>query len=355
MALQFLPMLVIGPWGGVIADRWPKRRLLFITHSVAGGLALLLGVLVQGGLIQLWMVYALALGFGLTSAFDTPARQAFVMEMVGRDNVSNAVSLNATLVNMARIVGPAIAGVLIAGFGLAPCFFINAVTFGAVLIALVRMDSRQLFSAPLGAKLKGQLRAGFSYIRQTPVIRNLLLMMLVVGTFTIEFIVVLPLLARITFHGDARLYAAFTAVMSAGSVVGGLLVANLSHERKVRSAVRSALALGATVLLLAITPSVSLALVALFLVGMSLISFTATGNAVLQLASSPQMRGRVMALWVVGFLGTTPIGGPIIGYISQHTSPRWGLAVGGVAAVVAGLYGLATIYKAPVQPVQKSI
>lgn len=338
VALQFVPLLVLGPVGGMAADRLDKRRVLVVTQSAAALLALTLGLLVATDLVRLWMVYALALGLGLVNLFDNPARQTFVLEMVGPGRLTNAVSLNSVMVNLARVVGPALAGALIAAVGLAVCFIVNAATYLVVLAALARMRSAELRPAERQPRGRGQLRAGLAYVRRTPELLVPLLMMGAVGTLAYEFPVVLPLVAKESFSGDAATYGAMTAAMGAGAVVGGLVTAS-RRPRHPGALSMAAAALGTTILLAAAAPTLALALAALVLVGAASITFLATGNTALQLRADDTMRGRVMALWAVAFLGTTPIGGPLVGWVAEATGPRWALALSGVAALVAGLLG----------------
>jgi MFS family permease len=337
-ALQTIPVLLFGPWGGVVADRFPKRRILYVTQAVSSVLALLLGTLVATGAIRIEMVYLVALCLGAVSAVDNPTRQAFVVEMVGNDEIVNAVSLNSTEINLARVVGPAMAGVLIASVGLAACFLINGLSFLAVLAVLMAMRGEELRPTPIGPRMPGQLRQGLQYVRASPVIRTILVMMAVIGTFTYEFSVSLPLFAEVTFKQGPATYAAMTAAMGLGAVVGGLYTASQGIG-SLRRLTIAALLFGASVLLTALAPTLPLALLALVAVGFCSIGFTSLGNATLQLTSSAEMRGRVMALWTVAFLGSTPLGGPVIGAIGEHVGPRWALALGGVAAVLAAGLG----------------
>ncbi len=337
-AVQFLPMLFLAPLGGIVADRFSKRKVLYFTQTSAGLLALILWLLMVTGSVQLWMVYVLALGLGLVNVIDNPTRQTFIFEMVGKDSVANAISLNSTMVNLARVIGPAIAGAVIASLGLAPCFLINAISFIAVLGALFMMRSKELSSAPAAERAKGQLGEGWRYIKSNKILRDTLLMMAIIGTLTYEFSVILPLVAQFTFHGNAGTYAALTVAMGVGSIAGGLYTAS----RKTTTAgalVKAALFFGVTVLLAAVLPKFTLVLIAMVAVGFYSINFLALGNTTLQLESDPQMRGRVMSFWAMAFLGSTPIGGPIIGFIGQYVGPRWGLAVGGFAALIAAGLG----------------
>lgn len=335
-ALQFLPMLFLAPWGGVIADRFDKRRLLFLTQSLAGLLAAILGIIVVIDVVELWMVYVLVGSLGLVASLDVPARQTFIMEMVGRDAVTNAVSLNSVLVNAARIVGPAIAGALIVTVGIGACFIVNALSYGGILVALVLMRPHELSRPEPQPRRRGQLREGIRYAAGERAVLIPLLMMAVVGTFAYEYHVVLPLFARFTFDGDAGTFAAMTAAMGAGAVVGGLLTAS-RRSRTAASLALVAMAFGALQLMAAAAPTYGLSLLALALLGAASISFLALGNATLQLNAAPEMRGRVMGLWAVAFLGSTPIGGPIAGWIGEHIGPRFALGLGGVVTILAGV------------------
>ena len=341
-AAQFLPILLLAPYGGLLADRLDKRRLLVGTQLALGAIALALGLLVVTGAVELWMVVALALALGLVTACDNPARQAFAHEMVGPDRLRNAVSLNSVLVNAARAVGPATAGLLIAGVGTGVCFLINAVSYAAVVVALLGMDVGALRPSPPAAREPGQVRQGLQYVGRTPELLVPLMMLALIGTLAYEFQVVLPLLATGPFGGDAATYGALTSAMGAGAIVGGLLVARNGHTGLRPLTVAAAL-FGAAILATALAPSLGVAIVALTLVGAASVSFLATGNTTLQLGSEPRFRGRVMALWTVAFLGSTPLGAPVIGAVSEHIGPRGGLVVGGLACLVAAAIGAAVL------------
>ncbi|HEX2851408.1 MAG TPA: MFS transporter [Acidimicrobiales bacterium] len=334
-ALQFLPVLLFGPVGGVVADRMDKRRVLYATQVTAGLLATALGLLVVTDTVQLWMVFALAAGLGFVNVIDNPARQTFVLEMVGPTQLTNAVTLNSVMVNLARVVGPAAAGALIATVGLGPCFLFNGGSYIAVLIALALMRRAELHTAPVQPRRKGQLRDGFAYVRRTPALLAPLLMMAVIGTLTYEFQVTLPLVAKFTFHGDAGTYSTMTSLMGAGAVVGGLITAS-RREASGRMLAWSAIAFGVVVIGASVAPTLVIELAMLVVIGAASITFLALGNSTLQLAAAPEMRGRVMALWAVAFLGSTPIGGLLMGWVGQNLGPRWALLIGGIAALLAG-------------------
>lgn len=338
VALQTLPILILGPYGGVIADRMDKRRLMIGLQSMMGVLALVLGTLTITGEVRLWHVYVLALLLGFNNCFENPARQAFVLEMVGPKDLRNAVSLNSVLVNCARAVGPAVAGIIIATGGLGLCFLLNAVSFVAVVISLTTLDVSALNRSVPTVRSRGQLREGFSYVRRTPTLAIPLLMMGLIGCLAYEFQVVLPVLADRTFHGGAQTYGFMTGAMGIGAVVGGLYVA-AKGTTGLRPLVGSTGVFGVVILGAAVAPNLPLELVAMTLVGAASVSVLSKGNSTLQLEAAPHMRGRVMALWVVAFLGSTPIGGPIVGAVSEHFGGRAGLMLGAAACLVAAAMG----------------
>ena len=343
-ALQYLPILFLGPYGGVIADRFSKRKILYLTQSISGVLALVLGVLVATGTVQVWMVYILAFCLGIVTAFDNPARQTFLIELVGPDNLRNAVTLYSTLVNVARIIGPAIAGAVIAAVGLAPCFIVNGVSYVAVVIMLGMMHADEILSNAPVPPTKGQLQDGFKYVLSTRVLGSTLLMMAIIGTLTFEFQVSLPLIAQFTFKGDASSYAFLTGSMGFGAAIGGIFFASRKGISP-NKLISAALLFGVAILAAACMPSLLLSGLALVFVGLCSINFSSLGNSVLQLESSPQMRGRVMSFWSVAFLGSTTIGGPIVGWFAEAAGARWGLALGGLAALIAAALGAMTLPK----------
>jgi MFS family permease len=323
-ALQYVPILFLAPYGGVIADRFSKRKILYLTQSLSGILALILGVLVAAGVVTLWMVYFLAFLLGLVSAFDNPTRQTFVMEMVGESELRNAVTLFSSLVNLSRVIGPAIAAVLIAAIGLAPCFILNGISYAAVVIMLALMHADELHVTPPLPQGKGRLREGFRYVISTPLLGYVLLMLTIVGMFTYEFQVTLPILAQFAFHGNASSYAFLTAALGIGAGIGGLFIASLKKTVPYQL-IGGAFLFGVTVLGAALMPTLGLSGLILVLVGVCSIYFTSLGNSVLQLESNAQMRGRVMAFWSIAFLGSTTIGGPVVGWFAEVAGPRWGL------------------------------
>lgn len=338
IAAQFLPILLFGVWGGVIADRFNKRRVLYVTQTAFGILAFILGTLVVTHNAQLWMIYTIAFGLGIVTVIDSPSRQTFVIEMVGSERLRNAITLNSTIANAARVIGPSFAGILIATVGVGPLFLINAASYLAVLIALKLMDQKLLHPTPRSMKQSGQIRAGIAYAWHVPRLRSTLLMMIIIGTFAYEFPVILPLFATHTLHGNAGTYSSMMAAMGFGAVFGGLYSAGQGAGKE-RQLIWSAVLFGCCILLVSIMSTFALVLLVMVAVGAMSVLFVSLGSTTLQLTSDPTMRGRVMALWSIGFQGTTPIGGPIIGYISDHSNPRIGLAVGGISAIVAGIVG----------------
>jgi MFS family permease len=343
-AFQFLPVLILGPLGGVIVDRFPKRKILFFTQTASGILALILGVLVITNLVQIWMIYILALCLGLINTVDNPTRNTFAPEMVGKDNLQNAIALTSVMINLARALGPVIAGVIIATLGLGPCFILNAASFLAGLTALFLMKKEELHIEPRLISSKGHLKEGFMYIKSSPILKNTILMMAIVGTFSYEFSVSLPLLAKFAFNGNAATYGFLTASTGFGSIFGGLLAAS---RKKISPniLVRYALLFGITLIIAAWMPNLIFSMMALFFAGIFSINFISLGNTTLQLESRPEMRGRVMSFWTMAFLGSTPIGGPIIGWIGEHWGVHWPLSIGGFAAVFAAIYGMMAFSK----------
>ncbi|MDH6282526.1 MFS transporter [Prescottella agglutinans] len=336
VALQTLPILLLGPYGGVIADRSDKRRLMIGLQSMMGVQALILGVLTITGTVELWHVYVLALLLGLNQCFENPARQSFMLEMVGPDDLRNAVSLQSTLVSASRIVGPAVAGVTIAAGGLGVCFLLNAASFVAVVTSLLRLNVDTLHRSPPAERARGQLREGLRYVRGNRNLAVPLLMMAFIGCLAFEFQVVLPIVADQTFGAGSEAYGFMTAAMGVGSVCGGLFVATWGRTGT-RVLIAAAAAFGFALVAAAVAPTLALEVLALMLVGAVSIAFNSTSNSTLQLEADPQMRGRVMALWSTAFMGSTAIGGPIAGWVSQEWGGRAGLMMGAITCIVVAL------------------
>ncbi len=333
-ALQFLPMLLFGAWGGLLADRLPKRRLLIVTQALMALPALALFTVSSSGAVTPLMVYALVFARGAVNSVDNPTRQSFVIEMVGTGRAVNAVSLNSVLVHSARIVGPGIAGLLIATVGVAPCFAINAATFAVMIVALCRMQPELLRAAPEAGREPGAVRAALRHVAATPRLAVPLALMAIVGTLGYNFLTVLPLLAKFSFGGGPEVYASLVAAMAVGSVAGALVTAARGSTSAGLIAA-AAMVFGVASLLAAAAPTLALELPVLALLGAATVTFAASINSYLQLEVRPDMRGRVMALYSIVFLGSTPIGGPIAGWLSEAFSPRAALVMAGVAGLSA--------------------
>jgi MFS family permease len=342
VAAQTLPILLLGPYGGVVADRADKRRLMVVLQAMMGLQALALGVLTIAKAVTVGEIAALAVLLGLGNAFENPARQSFMLEMVGPDHLRNAVSLNSVLANVARAIGPAVAGILIATVGEGVSFLLNAASFVAVIASLLTLDRAGLHPSPPTPRAPGQLREGVRYVRATPELAVPLLMMALVGALAYEFQVSLPVMARNGLHVDAAGYGFMTSAMGVGAIVGGLIVAAVGRTG-IKTLSLAAAAFGVLLMVAALAPSLTVELIALALVGWASISFMATGNSTLQLAAAPSMRGRVMSLWFVAFQGSTPIGGPIVGWIMAAAGARSGLGLGAITCVLVALMGLLTL------------
>jgi MFS family permease len=338
VALQTLPVLLLGPYGGVIADRVDKRRLMIALQSAMGVQAAVLAILSLAHVVTYLDVCLLAIVLGLNNCFENPSRQAFVLEMVGPSDLRNAVSLNSTMNNVARAVGPAVAGVLIAAFGEGWCFALNAVSFVAVVASLVTMDRTKLNPSKPTVRAKGQLRDGFRYVAHTPTLLFPLIMMALVGMLAYEFQVTLPIVAGTVFHGSSAVYGVMMACMGIGAVIGGLWTA-ARGKVGVQAMIQASLVFAVVMAFAALAPALAIEFIALALVGFASVTFLSMANSTLQLGTDPQMRGRVMALWAVAFMGSTPIGGPLIGWITSSAGARVGLGVGALSCVVAGLIG----------------
>jgi MFS family permease len=340
-AARYLPVLLLTPYAGLLVDRADKRRILLFTQASLATLSLTLGAVVLVGAIQLWMVFAVALGFGVLTALDNPARMAFVPEMVGPGLIRNAVTLNSTLANVGRAVGPVVAAVLVAGVGVGWCFVANGVSFAGVLIALLSLDISRLIPSVRVAHRGRQLRDGLAYARRVPGIIAPLSMMALVGTFTYEFEVSLPLFARGPLGGGATTYSWLMGAFGLGGVLGGIYCTRYAQTGVPRM-IRAAGLYLAAMLATAFTGSLPAAVILLVLVGFVSIIFVTTGNSTIQLAAAPAYRGRVTALWSTAYVGSTPIGATIIGAIGA-ASPRLALIVGGAACGVAAVTGIAIL------------
>ncbi|NDU74903.1 MFS transporter [Actinomadura sp. DSM 109109] len=335
--LQFLPMLLFGLWGGVIADRYSKRRVLMLTQVSMGVLALVLGLLTISGSAQVWHVYVLAFGLGVATVVDNPTRQSFVVEMVGKRDLPNAIALNSATFNGARLLGPAVAGVLIALIGTGPVFLVNAASFGAVLFGIYAMRADELHHAEPVRRAKGQLREGLRYVRGR---RDLMLVLILVGflaTFGMNFTTTVALIAREVFHADASAFGLASSMLALGALSGALLAARRVARPRLRLLVAMGLAFGALEVLTGLMPTYWSFLALLVPTGIAMMTITTAANATVQLGVAPEMRGRVMALYMLVFLGTNPLGAPAVGWLAEHFGARASLVLGGLISVVAAL------------------
>ncbi|MEA2433626.1 MAG: hypothetical protein QOG54_1083 [Actinomycetota bacterium] len=338
-ALQWTPVLVFGAWAGTLADRLDKRKLLMFTNVASAFFSLLLGIITIAGAASLWVVIVIAFLLGVVVAIDNPARQTFTLEMVGREKLPNAVSLNTATFTTARVLGPAVGGFMIDGVGVGPCFLLNAATFIPVTLALLAMNRSELRPTPISERAKGQVREGLRYVRSTPILKRLLIVMAIVGTLEYNFHVILPLLAKDTFNGDAQTLGLLGAVLGIGMFAGSMGTAMLGQPVQ-RVLGIAGMSLGVFTLLVAAAPSLWLTLLLMVPLGASSMAFLSTMNSTLQLTSSDAMRGRVMALYFVLFLGSTPIGAPIVGWVAEAIDPRAALALGGAATLLTCGFGL---------------
>ncbi|WP_210491904.1 MFS transporter [Patulibacter sp. SYSU D01012] len=343
-ALQFLPLMLFGAWGGLLADRVDKRRLLIATQVGLTVPALVLAATTFAGVVTPAVIYAMVFLRGTAMAIDNPARQALPIELVGPDRVVNAVALNSVVIQSARIIGPGIAGALIAVVGIAWCFVVDALSFVAMIVALWRLDPDAMGTAPRRGREPGALREGLRYVAGRPHLLIPLGMMSVVGLLAYNFQIVLPLMAHDTWRGTATTFTVLTMTMAVGSVVGALVAGN-RREIRPRLLVGAATLFGAFQLAAAFAPTLGLQIVPLVLLGMASVTFSAGVNSTLQLQVDPAMRGRVMALYSLVFLGSTPIGAPLVGWIAGAAGPRVGMAVGGASALLAAA-GAAWAYRA---------
>jgi predicted MFS family arabinose efflux permease len=343
VALGYLPILLFGTWGGVLADRFDARRVQVFTQLSLAATALALWLLVAGGVVQVWMVYLLSFVAGTATAVDMPTRQSFYLDVVGPENLTNAMSLFTATFTASRITGAALGGVLVATIGFASVFLVNSVSYLAVVAVLLMMRVGDLHPRERVPRARGQIREGIRYVRDTPGMRLPIVVMLFVFTFAFNWSVLLPLFATRELHGHAGTFGAMMSVFGVGSLVGALAMASRAGRPNPRRLAVLAMIFGALSVALAVTPTLPLALALLPFVGAAGIAFSITGNSTLQLISPSRMRGRVMALYAVVFLGSTPIGGPIAGWVGEHLGSRVALAGGGAIAVATGLWGLAAV------------
>jgi MFS family permease len=343
MALQFGPLVLMLPFAGFAADHLDRRKLLIATQAAMGVLALGLGVLTVAGLVQLRHVYGFAFLLGCVTAFDTPARQSFVSELVGEADLSNAVALNSTSFNVARMIGPALAGVLIAEVGSGWVFLINAASFAAVIGSLYLLRVGELHPSIKAARTRGSLAEGFRYVWKRPDLKAVMLMLFLIGTFGLNYPIFISTMSVTEFHAGAGQYGFLTSMTAVGSIAGALLAAR-REKPAITPVLAGAAIFGFGFALVAIMPSFWLFGVALIVIGMSAQLFTTTANSVVQQSTEPIMRGRVMAIMLAIALGGTPIGAPIVGWVADQFGPRWALGVGaasGFAAAIVAIHYLA--------------
>ena len=344
-AAQFGPVLLFGAFAGLVADRSDKRRLLVTVQAVAMLQSFVLAALAFQDQPPVWAIYAIAAVGGLATAFDNPARRSFVVELVAEEDITNAVSLNSALMTGSRVIGPAVGGLLVATAGFGWAFLVDGLTYVAVIVGLCLIDPRTVRRAPVTPRGKGQVRAGLRYAWATPELRVPLVMMAVIGTLAFNFQTVLPLFTDRDLHGSDLTFSLLMSVISLGSLAGALLAAR-RRDVSVHTVSRAALGFGAAMGLLAVAPGQPIAFAVGVVMGFTSISFMTTSTAIVQLRADPSMRGRVLALQAIVFLGSTPIGGPVVGTVSEHVGARWGLALGAVATLAAGAWGLATVRRA---------
>lgn len=342
MALQFGPQLLLLPWTGFAADHFNQRKLLMVTQASLGALALALGLLTVTGIVQLWHVYVFAFLFGCATAFDAPVRQTFVSELVGDQDLSNAISLNSTSFNAARMIGPAAAGLLIASIGTGWAFLINGASFLAVLLSLGLLRVNELRSKERARAGKGSVIEGFRYVWQRPDLRAMVVMLFLIGTFGLNFPIFISTMAVRIFHADASGYGLLSSVMAIGTITGALLGAGRDQPHFGLLLTGTAIfGLGCT--LAAIAPDYWLFAASLILIGVSALTFMNATNSLMQLSTEPAMRGRVMAIRLAVALGGTPIGAPIVGWVADRYGPRWSLGVGAASGYIAALVAIYAI------------
>ena len=344
MALQFGPQLLLLPLTGFAADYLDRRKLVIATQAIMGALALGLGILTVTGVVQLWHVYLFALLLGCVAAFDSPARQTFVSELVGEDNISNAVALNSTSFNIARTIGPAVAGALIAALGTGWVFLINSVSFVAVLTSLGLLRVHELHRGNRAHRTRGSLVEGLRYVWRRPDLRAVLFMLFLIGTFGLNFAIFISTMSVTVFHAGAGQYGLATSMMAIGSVTGALLAARRANP-DITLLLTSAALFGIGCALAAIMPVYELFDAALVMTGVAAQTFTTSTNSFVQLSADPSMRGRVIAILLAIAVGGTPVGAPIVGWVADTFGPRWALGLGaasGFGATIVAICYLAT-------------
>ncbi|QDW37891.1 MFS transporter [Bradyrhizobium sp. KBS0727] len=342
MALQFGPQLLLMPWSGYAADHFNQRKLLMATQATMGALSLILGLLTVTGLVQLWHVYVFAFLFGCSAALDAPVRQTFVAELVGERDLSNAIGLNSTSFNAARMIGPAAAGLLIASVGTGWAFLFNGASFMAVLTSLGLLRTSELRPNARAIRAKGSVLQGFHYVWSRPDLRATLIMLFLIGTFGLNFPIFISTMAVGVFHTDARGFGLLSSMMAIGTMSGALLAASRERPR-FTSLLAGAAIFGLGCTLAALAPNYWLFAAALVVIGVASLTILNTSNALMQLSTEPAMRGRVMALRLGVALGGTPVGAPIVGWVADHLGPRWALGVGAAAGFAAAAVAIGAL------------
>lgn len=342
-ALQFMPTMVFGMYGGMLGDRYPKRKVLTVTQSAMAAISALSGLLIVLGVMRLWTICVIAFVFGVASALDAPVRQAFVIEMVGRDKLQNAVSLNSATFNASRMIGPAIAGLLIEAFGTAPAFFVNAFSYLAVITSILAMSASELWPAPLVARARGQLREGLAYVRSRPELMLPVLLMGFIGTFGFNFQITNALVAQGIFHRGAGSYGLLSTAQAFGSVAGALTSARRRKRPRARILIGSGIAFAVLEAVSGFLPSYTIFMIWLIPIGGFGILMATACNSMLQLSSAPHMQARVMALYTTVFIGCAPLGSLLVGWLGGQLGPQWSLFFGGAISLVASI-GCAVYY-----------
>jgi MFS family permease len=331
--LQFAPML-LSMYGGVIADRYSKRRILMATQALMGALALVLGLLALTGTVRIWQIYVMAFALGMVTVVDNPTRQSFAVEMVGKDGMANAIALNSAVFNLARIVGPAVAGLVIAAVGTPMAFLVNAASYGAVILGLKLMRPEELHQVARAPREPGQMRATFDYVRARPQLWTTMILIFFVATFGMNFQVTNALMSRAVFHTGASSFGLASTMFAVGAL-GGALVAARRSRPTLRLMIAMAFAFGVLEIVTSAMPTFWLFALALIPTGLTMLTYSTAANSATQLATTAQMRGRVMGLYMMIFLGGTPLGAPLAGWIAEEYGPRMSMLSGGVVSVAA--------------------
>lgn len=358
-ALQFLPILLLSMWGGALADRFPKRIMLMCTQSVMSVLSVVLGLLTVSSSVTEWQIYLFALALGTVTALDTPARQSFVVEMVGTEHLQNAVSLNSANFNLARVIGPAVAGVMIGLFsseivGTGWVFLINAISYFAVVGSLVALRTRDLRPAKPRSRAKGDLTEGLHYVRSRNDLLTVFIVVLAFGTFGLNFPVLLPLFTTQVFHAGASAYGILSAVMAVGSLSGALLAAR-RKKAQIKVVVGGAFAFGLLEALASIMPGMLVFAVTMVIVGLAGLTVATTANAVIQTTVAPELRGRVMGIYLLVFMGGTPLGSPLVGWLASAAGARWACAFCGLVTALAAIFAGRRLARATDRKIETSI